>query len=178
MSLTLHVLSFQVRFPEMTVHWCGASVRTASTCTASSNGSTPSRCSSSAPCADRSGSLRSKVTTLLDCLSETNEYTSIWGFVYTFGIYVHIFLFLYCWYASVVDWWECEHMLNWIKVIILGWIVTLQTLVGNSSGPLSDCLKDLSALCLPVLLGSFTSVIKNNCVLSSWGLPANSRYSF
>uniref|UniRef100_A0A182F206 Uncharacterized protein n=1 Tax=Anopheles albimanus TaxID=7167 RepID=A0A182F206_ANOAL len=43
------------RCPVTTVHWFGAPVRIASTCTASSSGSTP-RPTSSARCADRSGS--------------------------------------------------------------------------------------------------------------------------
>lgn len=50
----------QVKSPETTARWCGVSAHTASTCTASWSGWTRSRCSSSAPCAGRSGSLKSE----------------------------------------------------------------------------------------------------------------------
>lgn len=52
----------QVRFPETTARWCGVSAPTASTCTASWSGWTPSRCSSSVPCVARSGSSKSDVS--------------------------------------------------------------------------------------------------------------------
>ena len=61
-SVTQLVLSSlpQARCQVTTARWCGASARIASTCTASSSGSTRSRCSSTAPCAARSGSSRSE----------------------------------------------------------------------------------------------------------------------
>ncbi|XP_021569259.1 anaphase-promoting complex subunit 11 isoform X3 [Carlito syrichta] len=46
--------------PAMTALWCGASAPTVSTCTASSSGCMHNRCSSTAPCAARSGSSRSE----------------------------------------------------------------------------------------------------------------------
>lgn len=61
-SLLLPPSLLQARCPAMTARWCGASAHTASTCTASSSGSTRSRCSSTAPCAARSGSSRSEAT--------------------------------------------------------------------------------------------------------------------
>lgn len=49
----------QVKCLGMTARWSGVSAPTVSTCTVSWNGWTHSRCSSSAPCADRSGSSKS-----------------------------------------------------------------------------------------------------------------------
>lgn len=54
----------QVKSPETTALWSGVSAHTASTCTASWSGWTRSRCSSSAPCAGRSGSLKSEALTV------------------------------------------------------------------------------------------------------------------
>lgn len=52
-------LVLQVKCLGMTARWSGVSAPTVSTCTVSWNGWTHSRCSSSAPCADRSGSSKS-----------------------------------------------------------------------------------------------------------------------
>lgn len=84
----------QVKSPETTARWCGVSAHTVSTCTASWSGWTRSRCSSSAPCVDRSGSLKSEdlavrlVYTISSahclCLNAARPHRNVCSFLFPF----------------------------------------------------------------------------------------------
>ena len=92
----------QVRSRGTTVRWSGASAPTASTCTASSNGSTPSRSSSSVRCAGRSGSLRNDCDHRWRRLAESRTPSAAAGQLWTWIVYRNVYVFISLWFALFV----------------------------------------------------------------------------